>query len=80
MVRNNSFYVEELSALRPTTKLKDQTLSAVRNSLFNIFAATLHIGGRYFFRNLRTRHFAVTGTDLSWMKLETSLNETNANR
>ena len=49
-------------APRPTTKLEDHTLSAVRDCLFNLFAATLHIGGRSSIRNLRTRHDVVTGT------------------
>ena len=40
-------------------------LSAVRDCLFNIFAATLHIAGRSSIRNLRTRHAVLTGTDLS---------------
>jgi len=31
-------------------------LSAVRDCLFNMLAATLHIGGRSSIRNLRTRH------------------------
>jgi hypothetical protein len=35
------FYGEELLATRPTLKLKDHPLSAVRGCLFNIFAATL---------------------------------------
>ena len=41
-------------------------MSAVRDCLFNIFAATFHIGGRSSFRNLWTRHAVVTGTQLSW--------------
>jgi len=44
---------------------EDHPLSVVRNGLFNIFAATLHIGGRYSIRNLRTPHAVVTGTLLS---------------
>jgi hypothetical protein len=36
-------YGEELLALRPTPKLEDNPLSAVRDCLFNVFAATLHI-------------------------------------
>jgi hypothetical protein len=35
------FYGEELLAPRPTPKLEDHPLSAVRDCLFNIFAATL---------------------------------------
>jgi len=42
------FYGKELLAPRPTTKLEDHPLSAVRYCLFNIFAANLHIGGHSF--------------------------------
>jgi hypothetical protein len=44
--------------------LEDYTLSAVRGCLFNLFAATLHMGGRSTIRNLRTRHAVVTGTHI----------------
>jgi hypothetical protein len=37
------FYGEELLAPRPTPKLEEHPLSAVRDWLFSIFAATLHI-------------------------------------
>ena len=57
-------YGEELLAPRPTPKLEDHPLSAVRDCLVNIFAATLHIGGRSSIRNLRTRHVVVTGEPL----------------
>jgi len=53
-------------APRPTTKLEDHPLSAVRDRLLNVFAATLHISGRSSIHNLRTRHTVVTGTQLSW--------------
>jgi len=59
------FYSEELLAPRPTPKLENHPFSAVPGCLFNIFAATLHIGGRSSIRNLRTRHAVVTGTHLS---------------
>jgi hypothetical protein len=36
------FYGEDLFASRSTTKLEDHPLSALRDCLFNIFAATLH--------------------------------------
>jgi hypothetical protein len=36
------FYGEGLLAPRPTPKLEDDPLSAVRDCLFNIFTATLH--------------------------------------
>ena len=58
------FYDEELLARRPTTKLEDHPLSAVRDCFFNIFAVTLHIGGRSYIRNLRTPHAVVTETHL----------------
>jgi hypothetical protein len=38
-----TFYDEELLAPRPTPKLEDHPLSAVRDCLFNIFAATLEL-------------------------------------
>jgi hypothetical protein len=60
------FYGEDLLAPHPTAKLEDHPLLAVRDSLFNIFAATLHIEGRSSTRSLRTRHAVVTGTHLSW--------------
>jgi hypothetical protein len=42
--RNNLiFYGEELLAPFSTPKLEDHLLSAVRDCLFNIFAATLRI-------------------------------------
>ena len=56
------FYREGLLAPRPTPKLEDHPSSAVRDCLFNLFAATLLIGGRSSIRNLRTRHAVVTGT------------------
>jgi len=66
IVRNMiRFYAEKLLAPRPTPKLEDHPLSAVRDCSFNILAATLHIGGRSSIRNLRTRHAVVTGTHLS---------------
>ena len=56
------FHEEALLAPRPTHKLEDHPLSAVRDRLFNIFTATLHIAGRSSIRNVRTRHDVVTGT------------------
>ena len=64
-----SFYGEELLTPHPTPKLEDQPLSAVRDCLFNIFAATLHIGGHSSIRNQRTRHVVVTGTHITWKLL-----------
>jgi len=59
------FHGEALLAPHPTPKLEDHPSSAVRDCLFNIFATTLHIGGRSSILNLRTYHAAVTGTHLS---------------
>ena len=56
------FYGEELLALCPTPKLEDHPSSAVRDCLFNLFAATLLIGGLSSICNLRMRHAMVTGT------------------
>jgi len=67
MFRDDSFYSEELSAPCPTLKLDDHPLSAVRNYLFTIFAATLHIRGRSSLHNPWTHHDTVTGTLLSWV-------------
>jgi hypothetical protein len=36
------FYGEELLAPRPTSKLEDHPVSAVRDCLFNVFVATIH--------------------------------------
>jgi hypothetical protein len=54
-----------LLSLRPTPKLEDHPVSAVRDCLFTIFAATFLIGGRSSIRNPRTRHAVVTGTHSS---------------
>ena len=51
-----------VSAWPNPPKLEDHPLSAARNCLFNLFAATLHIGGRSSIRNLRTLHAVVAGT------------------
>ena len=61
------FHGEKLLAPRPTPKLESHPLSAVRDCLFNIFAATFHIAGRSSTRKLRTRHAVVTGTHLHSM-------------
>jgi hypothetical protein len=64
VIINIIFYGEGLLAPRPTPKLKDHPSSAVRGYLFNLFTATLHIGGRSSIRKLRTRHAVVTGTHI----------------
>jgi hypothetical protein len=66
------FYGEELFAPRPTPRLEDYPLSAVRDCLFNVFAATLHIRRPFLHpkpedapcRGDRDRLIMVTGTDL----------------
>jgi len=63
---NASFYGEELLAPRPTVKLEDHTLSAVRDCVFSIFATSVRIGGRPSIRSLRTRHAVVAGNPWSW--------------
>jgi hypothetical protein len=69
MFRNRiRFYGEELLAPRPTPNLEDHPLSVVRDCLFHIFVATLHIGGRSSTRNLRTHLVVAARTHLflSW--------------
>jgi hypothetical protein len=61
------FYGEELLAPRPTPKLEDHPLSAVRHCLFNMFAVILHSGGSSSICNLRTRHAVTRGTHLPWL-------------
>ena len=46
----------------PNPQAGGPPLSADHDCLFNLFAATLHKGGRSSIRNLRTRHAVVTGT------------------
>jgi len=58
-------FYDELLAPHPTPKLEDHPLSSVCDRLFNIFIATLHIGGRSSILNLKLRHAMVTGTHLS---------------
>ena len=59
------FYGEELFAPHPSPKLEYYRLSAVRNCLFNIFAATLHNGGHFSIHNMSTCNAFVTFTHLS---------------
>jgi hypothetical protein len=47
------FHSEEFLVPRPNPKLEYHPFSAVRDCLFNIFAAILHIWGRSSIRNLR---------------------------
>jgi hypothetical protein len=55
------FYGEELLAPSPTRKLEDNRMSAVRDCLVNIFAASyLYLQAVCSIRNLMTRHAAVT--------------------
>jgi hypothetical protein len=46
----------------PNPQLEEHPLSTVRDYSFNIFAATVHIGGRSSIFNMGTRHVVVTGT------------------
>ena len=55
-----SFYGEVFLAPCPTPKLENHPLSAVRDCLFHIFAATLHIGGHSYIHSLRICHAIVT--------------------
>jgi hypothetical protein len=57
------FYGEDLLAPRPTSKLGDQPLSAVRDCLFNIFAAALPYLEAI--SSLTTRHAVMTRVALN---------------
>ena len=57
-----SYQYEVLLTHVPNIKLDDHPLSVLRVYLFNIFAATLHTGGRSSIRNLKTRRNVVAGT------------------
>jgi len=48
----------------PNLQAAGPSLVCCPRLLFNIFAATLHIGGRSSISNLRKRHAVVTGTHL----------------
>jgi hypothetical protein len=61
-----SFYSDNLFAPCPSPKLENHPSSAVHDCLFNIFAATLHIGGCSYIHNLKTRHAVVMWANLSW--------------
>jgi len=56
-------FSHELFASLPNQKLQDHTLSAIRDCLLNNLPANINIGGRSYFRKLRTCHAVVTGTD-----------------
>jgi hypothetical protein len=49
--------ITKLLAPHPPPKLEDHASSAVRDCLFNIFAATLHIGGCSSIRNVPCRGY-----------------------
>jgi len=57
----------------PTSKLEDNPLSDVRDSLFNVFASTLHLGDRSSIHKLRTRHAVVPGTSRGFRKFKQHL-------
>ena len=60
-----SFCVDELLAPRPTPKLEDHPLPAVRDCLFSTFAATLKVWKQFLHLQPEPRHAVVTGTHLS---------------
>ena len=72
MFLNINFYREGLVALRPTPKLEDHPSSAVRDCLFNLFAAALLIGGHSSIRcNHKLHIFIIFVVQLfsNWRKL-----------
>ena len=63
-----SFYDKLLLIPRTIPKLENHPLSDVCDCIFNVFAATLCIGGLSI-RKLMTRHAVVTGTHMSWLRV-----------
>ena len=63
-IESRNFCIFQNRNLCHSPKLEDHPLSALRNCLFNIFAAILRIGDRSSIRKLRTRHGVVRGTHL----------------
>ena len=64
-VTNSLFTARSCQRFAQTPKLEDHYLSAVRDCLFNIFAATFNIGGRSSIRTQRKRHAVVICTHLA---------------
>jgi hypothetical protein len=59
-----SFYYEELLVHLPNSKLEDHFSSAVRDCLFNVFAANLHFWRPFFQPQLEgARHAVATGRE-----------------
>ena len=58
------FFGVELLAPRPAPKLEDHLLSAVRDCLFNIFAATIHVRRPFLHPQPEASHAVVTETHL----------------
>jgi len=59
-----------LLSRRPTYKLEDNALSDVLDSLFNVFASTLHLEDSSSIHKLRTRHAVVTGISHGFTKFK----------
>ena len=58
MFCNNALsYGEQLLTPQPVPQLEDQSLPAVCDCLFNIFAATIHIGDLFLFHYLMLNMF-----------------------
>ena len=56
-------YDDQHLASRPASKLEDHNLSAVREFLFNIFAASRHTGVRSSIRKLTARRDSAVFTE-----------------
>jgi hypothetical protein len=64
VILNMCFLRRGVVSNSPNPQAGGPPIAAVRCCLFNLFTATLHIGGRSSIRNLRTRHAVVTGTHI----------------
>jgi len=59
VVQLPEYYGEKLLAPRPTSKLENDPLSAVRDCLFSVFTATLHISLGNLTRDTRCRQVSI---------------------
>jgi hypothetical protein len=67
MFRDYAIFTVRVVSNLPNPQAGRPHLVGCQRLLFNIFAATLHIGGRTFIRNPKKRHASATGTHLSWV-------------
>ena len=65
VLQHDTFLRRGVVSTSPKPQAGGPPIVGCPDCLVNTLAATLHIGGRSSIRNLRTRHYLVTGTHLS---------------